>query len=560
MFVRVKNTPNSPRQSVQLVANYRKDGKVRQRIVRHVGIAHNDKELKRLKDLAELIKAEMAEETQPSLFKPEEVTRQVIASRERKEREEEELNVNLKKLREVQRITVGIHDVFGSLYEELGLRKVISESAYRKVSSQVLKDVVLARIASPDSKRSTVRELNDSFGINIPLQSVYRMMDFIDDRAIKRLNNISRTSGTRLFGEDVDVLFYDVTTLYFESFTEDDLKRNGYSKDLKFNQPQVLLTLIVTREGIPLGYEVFPGSTFEGDTLKVAIKQIRSSYNVKNLVFVADAAMLSKKNMDYLEEEGVPYIVGARLKNTSNALKAQILDKSNYKGYSDDTYSTGELYNQVADLEYSDGRRLITVFSKKRAAKDAHDREKALDKLQKKLSKSTNPLSLVSSYGYKRFLKPSEAGKVLLDEEKVNKAAKWDGLHGVVTNIKDMTPEEIRERYHGLWQVEETFRISKTDLKIRPIYHWTPARIKAHIAICFMSLTLLRHIMYRAKLQFKAMSAKEIKRHLKTVQITILKDTWTNKRYGIPSNHTHEATKLYQIMGKKISPVPFEIL
>ena len=565
MFVRVKTTPNSPRKSVQIVSSYRKDGKVKQKIVRHIGIAMDDDELEKLKDLAEIVKAKLEDEIQPKLFKPEEVAKQAIKCRKNNEEENRKLIVDLKDLKEESRVTVGIHDIFSDIHKDVGFDKVLPDRKIRSKSSEILKDIILARIARPDSKRSSVKMLNDDFGKHIPLTSVYRMMDMIDDKAVENIKEQAQLSATKLFGNKVNVLFYDATTLYFESFTEDDLKKNGYSKDLKFNQPQIILTLTVTKEGIPLGYDVFEGSTFEGDTLSNAIDQIKRDYAASDVTFVADAAMLSKKNMELLEENNIPYIVGARLKNTTKHLQKEITNRANYVDYSDLLYSTGDVYNKIADFKYLENKRLIVACSIKRAKKDAEDRKKAIERIEKKLLKSSNPLEFISNYGYKRFLKKSETSsreniKLELDEKKLKEAAEWDGLHGVVTNIKDMTAEEIREQYHGLWQVEESFRISKTDLKIRPIYHFTPKRVKAHVAICFMALVMLRHMMYRIKIQYKPMSAKSIRNNLLGVQLSILKDSKTQKRYGIPSNFTPEAEKLYKILGKKLNSTPFEII
>lgn len=552
MFVRVKTTPNSPKRSVQIVENCRKDGKVKQRIVRYVGAALNDRELKALKDLAEVIKAEMEQDVQPGLFSPQEVAEKAIISRNTKE-DEESLRVDLKKLREEQRITLGIHEVYGKLYHQLGFEDVPGKSQMMEKSRNNLKHIVLARNASPLSKRATVKELSDHFGVDISLSSVYRTMDHLDDKIIDRIKDTALYSAQQLFGINLRVLFYDCTTLYFESFKEDELKNNGYSKDLKFNQPQVLLALLVTEAGIPVGYEVFPGCTFEGHTLQTAIERVESKYNIRDMVIVADSAMLGKDNLKWLEDHGKRYIVGARLKSLSKSQQSKILNSDNYREYN------GDIYNSVADLPHGDKCRLIVSYSEKRAKKDRDDRETALEKLTGKLKKSRNPLSFGGSYGYKRFLKTASEAVVEIDEKKVNEAAMWDGLHGVITNIKDMTAEQIREHYHGLWQVEESFRITKHDLKIRPVYHWTPKRIKAHIAICFMSLTLARHLMYRTKLQYHSMSAEEIRRNLSSVQLSILKDVNTNKRYGVPSAITPEAAKLYKIMAINWDSVPFEI-
>lgn len=204
-------------------------------------------------------------------------------------------------------------------------------------------------------------------------------------------------------------------------------------------------------------------------------------------------------------------------------------------------------------------RRLVVRHSPVRARKDHHDRQKSLEKLEKSLQKSKNPASLISNYGYKKFLKVSGQSCVELDLEKLEAAAKWDGLHGVMTTVKDRDPHEIVNYYKGLWQIEETFRVSKSDLKIRPIYHWTPERVRAHIALSFMALVCVRHLEYRVKLQAKKHSPEAIRSALLSVQVSILRDGGTNKRYGLPSKPHPTAKVIYQVMGKKHPQTPFLI-
>jgi transposase len=297
MYIRVKTTPNSPRKSVQIVASVRDGLKIRQKIVRYVGIAMDDKELEKLKDLAEYIKCNIENEQQPSLFPVEELAQMAIDCRKRNEEVEE--SVKLKDVVAVQEVITGVHDIYGEIYSQIGFDKAIAQPASHESALNRLYHIVMGRIASPSSKRDTVKNLADNFGINFSLDSVYRMMDLIDEQTVQRINTIARSSAESLFKEKVKVLFYDCTTLYFESFKPDELKENGYSKDLKFNQPQVLLALMVTTDGLPLGYEVFPGSTFEGHTLRIMIEKLKEDYEIESITFVADSAMLSSENLNY---------------------------------------------------------------------------------------------------------------------------------------------------------------------------------------------------------------------------------------------------------------------
>ena len=509
MFVRTKKSPKTHKTAVQIVRAIRQDGKVRQKIVRHVGMAQSDEELKRLIDLAHFIKANLESEYQLNLFPAEELAEQAIRAREKQEQDEGRLPVNLKELREEQRVTVGIHDVHGVIYRDLGFHTILG-SPKRKVSvSKALYNIVMARIALPSSKRGSVKLLQDDFGIRLRLDTVYKMMDMLDEERILKIKERTYRAACGLFGRKLDVVFYDCTTLYFESFHEDELRKNGYSKDMKFNQPQVLLAVIVTREGMPVGYEVYAGNTFEGHTLGNVLEELHSRYGIENVIFVADSALLSNDNLNLLEERNQGYIVGARLRKTSQVLQGKILDRRNYSPlHTSDTvsHSSEESLERIACFELDDNRRLIVTYSKSRAEKDRLDREKALERLKRKLEKSKNPVSLLNNYGYKKFLQIEGNSRLVINEEKLAREERWDGLHGVITNRKDLPAQEVISQYHGLWQVEESFRITKHDLRIRPVYHWTPRRVKAHIAICFMALVCVRNLEYRVRRQYRKLS------------------------------------------------------
>jgi len=545
MFVRIKTTPNSPRKSVQLVESVRDGSKVKQRIVRHVGIAMDDQELEQLKDLAEHIKSKIESEKQPSLFSPEKLANMSIEGR--KNEEKETMLVDLKKLKEEQRTIVGIHEIYGSIYQEIGF-----DSILQKKNADLLRHIVMARIANPLSKRGSVIDLEQNFGISLNLDRVYQMMDKLDENACDHIQKAIFSTTKEIFGGKIDIIFLDATTVYFESFTEDTLKQNGYSKDLKFNQPQILLALLVTKQGLPIGYEVFPGSTYEGHTLLPLLERVQKRYEIDKVVFVADSAMFNEANMTLLEEAGYEYVIGARLRSLSQTRKAEILDRSRYHP----SHEIDEDKISLCELPHGD-RRLIVSHSSQRAKKDEYDRKKAVESLLKKLQKNKKPSQLMSNHGYKKFLTIEGDSTIVLDELKIAEASKWDGLHGIITNSK-LSAAELLTQYRGLWQVEESFRVTKHDLKVRPIFHWTPSRIRAHIAICFMAFSCVRCLEYRTALQYEKLSPERIRRALIQVQVSILRHSNGN-RYAIPSEVSQEARKIYQLMGKKYSTTPYQL-
>lgn len=553
MFVRVNTTPNSPRKSVQIVESVRSGKLVRQKIVRYVGIAHADDELESLKQLAASIKIKLEADQQSLLFSPESLAKLKQSSKE--EDKESDYNVNLKNLKEEQRVVSGIHDVYGPLFEQMGFDNIIKNPARHQAAVRMFRDIVLARIANPVSKRSSVTMLEEDFGISLNLDLVYKMMDQLDEKAIEKLNDLAYQHTAELFQQKIDVIFFDCTTLYFETFEEDEFRKNGYSKDLKFNQPQVLLALMVTREGLPIGYQAFEGDTYEGHTLMPALKQLREKYHIDRVVLVADAGMMSEANLTKLTQAEQPfeYIVGGRLKNLPKTVQETVLDPKNYQ-----EITTEEDVLRIGQFDV-DGRKLVVSYSQKRARKDAHDRKKAIEKLQKKLAKKKNPKEYLSNYGNRKYLSMEGEATIVLDEAKVEQAARWDGLHGVFTNAKQMNNQEVLKQYNHLWEVEEAFRITKHDLKVRPVFHWKPSRVKAHLAISFAAYTLVKQLEYRVKLLHRKMSPEQIRQALIRVQTSILYDAQRRMRYGLPSRISQDARKIYKLMSVQHRFTPYLI-
>ena len=549
MFIRVKSSSNGVHRKVQLVESIRQGNKVHQKIVRHIGTATDDLELEHLTRLAEYSKAKIEEERVPRLFAPEELAELTLIQRNKPL--EKSSSVHVEDLYEESRHVIGIHDVYGQVWKELGFDRILTNPARHRLECNYLRHLTMARIAIPSSKRKAVELLDHNFGVSLNLDKVYRLMDKIDEESVKRLQSLSLEGAKQtlsLFKQEIDVLFYDATTLYFESFTEDDLKQNGYSKDLKFNQPQVLLSLFVTTEGLPIGYEVFPGSTYEGHTLLKMLDRLKERFHLRKVVFVADSGLFNADNLTLLDEAGYEYIVGARLKNLTQLLQKQVTNHDLYQPLSDGV--------KTQTIQLTSKKRLIVSHREKRAHKDKQDRIKAVEKLRKKLSKSKNPESLISNYGYKKYLKIEGQSTVVLNEEKLKCNQKWDGLHGVITNAEDIDASEILNHYRGLWQIEETFRLAKSDLKIRPIFHWTPDRIRAHIAMCYMALCCVRTLEYRVKRQHEKLSPEVIRENLLSVQASLLIHKPTGKKYLMPSSTKEHASTLYKTMGLKLSTQP----
>lgn len=270
MLVRVKSTPRSPRKSVQIVYSQRIGSKVKQKIIKYIGVALDDKELEEanspeLKALANSIKAELEAKNQLPIYSPQEIEDMAKKVQDKKAQEKEtntilnkkesnraDYDVNLLDMLEEDRVIKGIHDIYGKLYDEMNFKSILPNPSRHMTASKALKEIVLARIANPDSKSASVDTLASKFGVNINLKSVYRMMDMIDDKQIKKLNTLVLTKTKSLLDDKIDVIYFDATTLYFESFSEDidnpydeseAIRKNGYSKDGKLKRVLELLNI-----------------------------------------------------------------------------------------------------------------------------------------------------------------------------------------------------------------------------------------------------------------------------------------------------------------------------
>ena len=551
MFVRRKKLPGD-RVKVQVVKAVRSGGKVRQRVLRHVGTATSAAQLEQLEGLARLVIEEMrdADGSRTALFSPKEFVDLLEQSR-RAVRDPAPFGTDLADCREESRVVVGVREAFGAVYDLLGWDRLFG--ARRASANRIVKELVLARIARPLSKRATVRELDAHGELALDLDYVYRSMDMLDDGRIKAIRRRSLEVAKTLLPEPLTAIFYDTTSLYFESDREDGLRLKGYSKDGKPHRVQVVFALLVTAEGLPVGYELFPGSTYEGHTLVTALEALERDHAGVRFTVVADAGMISRDNETALQARGTPYILGARLKSRPAAQKRRILDPDGYGPWGRDecARSIGS-FQCVADGE----RRLVVTHSPKRARKDARERERRIEKLRARLETGDTPAS-VSNRGAARFLDFPD-GKVRLNEAKVAEAARWDGLRGIVAwGCDEADPRDLVVQYRRLSEIEACFRANKHDLRIRPVFHRKERRVRAHIAICYMAFCCLQHVRHRLAAHGDRMSPDRIRRALNDLQIGILHDARRSRTFGLPSAASSDARKIYRTLGLKWNPAPF---
>jgi len=381
-----------------------------------------------------------------------------------------------------------------TLGPELILGKLFDEIGFNAISEELFRDIVVARLAYPTSKLKTIDYLYRYQGKTVSVQEVYRFLDRLNEQYAPQAQRIAYEHSRRILGQ-ISVVFYDMTSLYFEAEDEDDLRRIGFSKDGKFQNPQIMLGLLVGRNGYPIGYDIFEGNTFEGKTLMPVLERIARQFDVGAPVVVADAAMLSRKNLHALDRQGYPFIVAARIRNETEAMQETILERCE-----------GLENGQCVEIDHEHGR-LIVAYSGWRAKKDVHNRQRGLRRLRKRIGSGRLSKEHLNNRGYNRFLKLTGEVRVELDEAKVAQAARWDGLKGYLTNTQ-LSPDVVIETYGQLWRIERAFRISKTDLRIRPMYHYRRRRIEAHVLVAFVAYTIYKELERRLAEAGLAMSPK----------------------------------------------------
>jgi transposase len=362
---------------------------------------------------------------------------------------------------------------------ELLLGKVFDEIGFNKIKDEVFRQLVIYRIAFPKSKLKTTEYLYRYQHIDWNEDMLYRYLDKLHYTQKETVQKISFEHTLKILGSNISMVFYDVTTLYFEIDHEDDLRKTGFSKEGKHQNPQIVLGLLVSKNGYPLAYDIFEGNKFEGHTMLPVIEAFKEKYGVKNLVIIADSGLMSNINIVQLQQKNYEFIIGARIKNETKVIQDKVLALKLKNGQSA-CIIRGDL-------------KLIITYSESRAKKDSYNREKGLRRLEKQIRKGRLTKTALNKRGYNKFLKMQGEMNVCIDNEKVLEDHRWDGLKGYITNTT-LANDEVIENYQHLWQIEKAFRISKTDLKIRPVYHRLPHRIQAHICLSFVAYKVYKEL------------------------------------------------------------------
>lgn len=444
-----------------------------------------------------------------------------------------------------------------ALYERTPLWEIVEEIALSHEQLEIplaeaVFGLIVSRFVRPCSKLALKERWLDRFypelvRQDIALHQIYRALDLLarhkEDIQKKLLYPTSQHS---LFDSPkLELVFYDTTTLRFESIREDigDLRRFGYSKERRTDCTQVILGLMLDREGLPVGYRLFPGDTYEGKTLPIVLKQLKEDYHIQRLIFVADRGMINGGNLETIRAAGFEFIIGMKLWAMRDQEQKRITSLTGWD------YETEDF--KVAELSHPEGR-LIVTWSRERARRDEQVRADLLKKLKSRLEHEDDPASLISHKGFKRYLKVLNKGKVAINEKAIRAEAQRDGLFGILTNVtqEELPAVEILRRYKELWKIEDSFGEIKGTLEARPMFHWTDQRIEGHMMICFLAYYLEAYVtqqLRKAEAAFTAPAAFDALNQVRAIPVTVRGQTvWVRTRIeGI-------AAKILQILKLRI--------
>jgi transposase len=414
---------------------------------------------------------------------------------------------------------------------------------------QAVKLMISNRLIDPLSKSAAFEWRQKVYGEDwdqLELQYLFRSLDIIADHQ-DMLEKSFYEKTRNLFKSPVSVVFYDLTTIYFESQQADALRKYGYSKDNKTDCVQVVIGLVINQDGLPISYHLFPGNTYEGKTVVPLLNKLKKDFLLEKIIFVGDKGIVGSEVMTELSSAGYEYIIAAKISKVSAEYHPEILNREKYSRI-DEIISAHQLIIE--------GQRLVLGFSTKRAERDKKQRELLLERLQKRLDKSSKPKSVTKS-AYNSYLTMEGESRMVIDPQKVKENAKWDGFFGFYTNNQSMNNKQIVLTYQMLWQIENSFRVLKSTLDLRPIYHWTEKRIQGHIMICFLSLYMLRAIEYKINRQEKLnISTDEIFDHLDKIRAVTINAF--KKKVVMRTEIADENNLVLRALGIKIPPAILE--
>jgi len=384
-------------------------------------------------------------------------------------------------------------------------------------ANAIMKLLVFSRLLYPASKKKTYENRNTFFEkSNFSLDDVYRCLSLFN----KYSDAIQFWLHERIkkqYNRNTDLVYYDVTNYYFEIDEQDDLRRNGVSKEHR-PDPIVQMGLFIDSDGIPINYKLFPGNNPDKTTLIPALGEIQRNYSLGRIIVVADKGLTTGDNIWYILSAKNGYILSYSIRGADQEFKDYVLNEQGYINKGDDFKIKSRLYPREIKVTTTNGKKIkktvhekqVIFYSPKYAVKAKKDREAALSKA-KELIKNPSKYNKSTTYGAAKYVKnltfDATTGEILesakqhlsFDQEKLREEERYDGYYSIVTSEHKESNEKVIEIYRGLWKIEESFKVTKSDFESRPVYLSLKDHIDAHFLTCFISLVIVRILEHRLK-------------------------------------------------------------
>ena len=402
--------------------------------------------------------------------------------------------------------------------------------------NKVLQALSFLRVMEPCSKKKSTELLERYFmDSNFSIDDVYRALDYFSKYKKDLILHIHENIRCE-YGRNLDNVFYDVTNYYFES-DEDDFRKKGISKEHRPN-PIVQMGLLMDDAGIPISFKLFEGNTNDCNTLMPVLDELKKDFNLGRVIVVADKGMNSGENIAYNVIHKNGYIYSKSVRGASKEVKEFVLNSSDYRYMGDDYKFKSRVVNTKIWVTNSKGKKIqaeidqkqVVFYSEKYAKKARNDRQKVLDKASKLVGLKKGSLNKGAYKYIKDEYLDKETGQILnkndylyIDKERIAEEEKYDGYYLIVTSELNMSDKEVIERYKGLWKIEESFKITKSQLKSRPVYLRKKDHIEAHFFICFLSLILIRLLEKETDFKF---SISTLIDSMKNLSVTYLDENY----------------------------------
>jgi len=414
--------------------------------------------------------------------------------------------------------------------------------------SQSVNLLISERLNDPVSKLSNYHNQYDYLGLEkMELQHIYRTLDHLNENQ-EQVKKLIFSKGRNLFNQQLDIVFYDVTTFYFDSDKEDGFREKGFGKDGKIGKTIIAFGLLIDQNKQPVGYEVYRGKQYEGHTFADAVTRLKKKYHIGKVICVADTGMMNKDNRELTQGAEYEYIFGERLKNLAQGIQNEILDLSKYQELKIDDIDSDKPVVLRYYITTHQGRKLITTYSSKRAEKDKKERETKIEKAKLFLEHPDQLGKKAKAF----YLKKEGDSTYTLDIEKIQHSQRFDGFMCIATNNKDLPTEKILDAYKQLYKIEQSFRCFKTFLETRPMYHWTEPRILGHLALCYISFTILNYLQLKLKKKGEPQSEDNIRKNLQSMQVSLISQN--NEEYYLRSKSSSGAKQIMRELGIRQMP------